>query len=148
VPVPYVSRQLGHSSIQVTVDLYGHFIPGAAMILMGDEVRRAQGGNNNAYCQDNETSWFDGTLVAKHADVQRHLLRGGKSQQQKACARFWRGISMPTDCPICRVMPLLSRQTVCSPRRRRERGRRRQAAARIEWLRAWATRASATLGLV
>jgi integrase len=25
----YVSRQLGHSSIQVTVDLYGHFIPGA-----------------------------------------------------------------------------------------------------------------------
>ena len=24
----YVSRQLGHSSIQVTVDLYGHFLPG------------------------------------------------------------------------------------------------------------------------
>lgn len=29
VPIAYVSRQLGHSSIQVTVDLYGHFIPGA-----------------------------------------------------------------------------------------------------------------------
>src|SRR5262249_40544705 len=29
VPVAYVSRQFGHSSIQVTVDLYGHFIPGA-----------------------------------------------------------------------------------------------------------------------
>jgi integrase len=29
VPPGYVSRQLGHSSIQVTVDLYGHFIPGA-----------------------------------------------------------------------------------------------------------------------
>ena len=29
VPVAYVCRQLGHSSIQVTVDLYGHFIPGA-----------------------------------------------------------------------------------------------------------------------
>jgi integrase len=29
VPPAYVSRQLGHSSIQVTVDLYGHFIPGA-----------------------------------------------------------------------------------------------------------------------
>jgi integrase len=28
-PIAYVSRQLGHSSIQVTVDLYGHFIPGA-----------------------------------------------------------------------------------------------------------------------
>ena len=29
VPIAYVARQLGHSSIQVTVDLYGHFIPGA-----------------------------------------------------------------------------------------------------------------------
>jgi isoamylase len=31
---------------------------GLPMILMGDEVRRTQQGNNNAYCQDNETSWF------------------------------------------------------------------------------------------
>lgn len=29
VPIAYVSKQLGHSSIQVTVDLYGHFQPGA-----------------------------------------------------------------------------------------------------------------------
>jgi integrase len=29
VPIAYVSNQLGHSSISVTVDLYGHFIPGA-----------------------------------------------------------------------------------------------------------------------
>jgi len=36
-------------------------------------VRRTQRGNNNAYCQDNETSWFDWTLVAKHADVHRFL---------------------------------------------------------------------------
>jgi integrase len=28
-PIAYMSRQLGHSSIKVTVDLYGHFIPGA-----------------------------------------------------------------------------------------------------------------------
>ena len=33
------------------------------MILMGDEVRRTQRGNNNAWCQDNETSWFDWTLL-------------------------------------------------------------------------------------
>ena len=39
---------------------------GVPMILMGDEVRRTQRGNNNAYCQDNETSWFDWTL-AGHA---------------------------------------------------------------------------------
>jgi isoamylase len=44
---------------------------GAPMILMGDEVRQTQGGNNNAYCQDNETSWFDWELPARHADVHR-----------------------------------------------------------------------------
>src|ERR1700721_2325574 len=44
---------------------------GLPMILMGDEVRRTQNGNNNAWCQDNETSWFDWSLVAKHADVHR-----------------------------------------------------------------------------
>jgi isoamylase len=46
---------------------------GLPMILMGDEVRRTQGGNNNAYCQDNETSWFDWTLVTKRADVHRFV---------------------------------------------------------------------------
>jgi len=46
---------------------------GLPMILMGDEVRRTQGGNNNAYCQDNETSWFDWALVAQHADVHRFV---------------------------------------------------------------------------
>jgi isoamylase len=46
---------------------------GMPMILMGDEARRTQRGNNNAYCQDNETSWFDWTLLAKHADVHRFV---------------------------------------------------------------------------
>ena len=46
---------------------------GVPMILMGDEVRRTQQGNNNAYCQDNETSWFDWTLLTKHADVLRFI---------------------------------------------------------------------------
>ncbi len=46
---------------------------GMPMILMGDEVRRTQYGNNNAYCQDNETSWFDWTLLEKHADVHRFV---------------------------------------------------------------------------
>ena len=46
---------------------------GVPMILMGDEVRHTQGGNNNAYCQDNEISWFDWTLVEKHADVHRFV---------------------------------------------------------------------------
>jgi isoamylase len=51
---------------------------GTPMILMGDEVRRTQRGNNNAYCQDNEISWFDWSLLEKHADILRfvqHLTR-------------------------------------------------------------------------
>jgi glycogen operon protein len=35
------------------------FSVGAPMLLMGDEFSRTQKGNNNAYCQDNETSWLD-----------------------------------------------------------------------------------------
>jgi glycogen operon protein len=46
---------------------------GVPMILMGDEVRHTQRGNNNAYCQDNETSWLDWTLLTKHADVCRFV---------------------------------------------------------------------------
>jgi isoamylase len=49
------------------------FSAGMPMMLMGDEVRRTQLGNNNAYCQDNETSWFDWALLAKHADVHRFV---------------------------------------------------------------------------
>ncbi len=46
---------------------------GIPMLLMGDEVRRTQRGNNNAYCQDDETSWFDWSLLRKHADVHRFV---------------------------------------------------------------------------
>jgi isoamylase len=49
------------------------FSIGMPMIAMGDEVRRTQQGNNNAYCQDNEVSWFDWTLRSKHADVHRFV---------------------------------------------------------------------------
>ena len=44
---------------------------GAPMILMGDEVRRTQNGNNNAYCHDNEITWFNWKLVDNHADIHR-----------------------------------------------------------------------------
>jgi glycogen operon protein len=46
---------------------------GTPMLLMGDEVRRSQQGNNNAYCQDNEISWFNWTLLEKHPDVHRFV---------------------------------------------------------------------------
>jgi glycogen operon protein len=46
---------------------------GTPMLLMGDEVRHSQRGNNNVYCQDNETSWFDWSLVERHADIYRFV---------------------------------------------------------------------------
>jgi isoamylase len=46
---------------------------GLPMFAMGDEVRRTQHGNNNPYCQDNESNWFDWSLVTKHADVHRFV---------------------------------------------------------------------------
>jgi glycogen operon protein len=46
---------------------------GVPMILMGDEVRRTQRGNNNAYCHDDETNWLDWTSLTKHADVHRFV---------------------------------------------------------------------------
>jgi glycogen operon protein len=46
---------------------------GVPMILMGDEMRRTQGGNNNAYCHDDESNWLDWGLLNKHADVHRFV---------------------------------------------------------------------------
>jgi isoamylase len=44
---------------------------GVPMLLGGDEFRRTQRGNNNAYCQDNEISWFDWTLLERHEEIYR-----------------------------------------------------------------------------
>jgi glycogen operon protein len=46
---------------------------GTPMLLMGDEVRRTQSGNNNAYCQDSDISWFDWGLLERHADIHRFV---------------------------------------------------------------------------
>jgi len=45
------------------------FSSGIPMILGGDEFMRTQKGNNNAYCQDNETSWFNWDDVKKNSDI-------------------------------------------------------------------------------
>ena len=83
---------------------------GVPMILMGDEVRRTQGGNNNAYCHDNEANWFDWSLVEKHADVHRfvklllarRLLRDVTHEQQRTSLteliakanKAWHGVKL------------------------------------------------------
>jgi isoamylase len=42
---------------------------GTPMLLMGDEIGRTQGGNNNAYCQDNELSWMNWTDMSERDDA-------------------------------------------------------------------------------
>jgi glycogen operon protein len=42
---------------------------GVPMILMGDEMGRSQGGNNNAYCLDHESNWLDWSLLDRNADL-------------------------------------------------------------------------------
>lgn len=65
---------------------------GTPMLGMGDEVRRTQGGNNNAYCQDNEVSWFDWAAVEREAGLVRfvrELLRFTQSRPLFRQERFW-----------------------------------------------------------
>jgi isoamylase len=45
------------------------FSPGTPMLLGGDEFLRTQQGNNNAYCQDNEMSWFNWDLLGQNGDI-------------------------------------------------------------------------------
>jgi isoamylase len=56
---------------------------GTPMLLMGDEVRRSQRGNNNGYCQDSDISWFDWTLLERHADINRFVQELIKFRQRR-----------------------------------------------------------------
>ncbi len=65
---------------------------GTPMTLMGDEVRRSQGGNNNAYCQDNEISWFDWNDLDEHEAFLRFVRKVIHFTQDLAVFRkesFW-----------------------------------------------------------
>jgi isoamylase len=67
---------------------------GVPMFLMGDEVRRTQGGNNNAYCQDNPIGWFDWSLVDKNAGLLRfwqHMVEFRRRHPSIHRARFLTG---------------------------------------------------------
>lgn len=60
---------------------------GIPMILSGDEVLRSQGGNNNAYCQDNEISWFDWTLLEKNQEMLRFTREMIAFRKRHPCLR-------------------------------------------------------------
>jgi isoamylase len=83
---------------------------GTPMLLMGDEVRRTQQGNSNAYCLDNETSWFDWNLCTANAEILRfvqcmipvrldfdHGIEGGRIMLEEYLSKArieWHGIEL------------------------------------------------------
>jgi glycogen operon protein len=76
---------------------------GVPMIVSGDEVGRTQGGNNNAYCQDNETSWLDWSLVTKNADLFRFfrsLIRFRKAHPSLRRATFFQDEPRGNGVPV------------------------------------------------
>ena len=67
---------------------------GTPMFVAGDEFLRSQGGNNNPYNQDNETSWIDWDLKARNAGFfrfARFMIAFRKAHPTIARSRFWRG---------------------------------------------------------
>ena len=71
---------------------------GVPMFVAGDEVRRTQQGNNNAYCQDNETSWFDWRLADQNRDLLRfwkNLIAFRKRHATLHRGRFFTGAANP-----------------------------------------------------
>jgi glycogen operon protein len=65
---------------------------GVPMLLGGDELGRTQGGNNNAYCQDNELSWYDWEHVDEQLlDYTRRLIRFGKDHPVFRRRRWFMG---------------------------------------------------------
>jgi glycogen operon protein len=84
---------------------------GVPMFVAGDEIGRTQRGNNNAYCQDNELSWFDWTLAEeneglfrffkhmialrrRHASLRRRSFLTGRRNRRGAEDIRWHGLEL------------------------------------------------------
>jgi len=84
---------------------------GVPMFVSGDEVGRTQRGNNNAYCQDSELSWFDWGLLErnadllhffnrmialrrKHASLRRHTFLTGRANRRGLEDIRWHGLEL------------------------------------------------------
>jgi len=71
---------------------------GVPMLLAGDEVLRSQRGNNNAWCQNNELSWFDWSLIESRRDMlrfTRELIALRRRHASLTANRFFDGRSIP-----------------------------------------------------
>ena len=75
---------------------------GVPLLLGGDEFARSQNGNNNAYCQDDELTWFDWSEVAKHSDQVDFTARLCRLREQHPLFRrhqFFHGTPAPRQQP-------------------------------------------------
>jgi glycogen operon protein len=66
---------------------------GTPMFCAGDEFMNTQGGNNNPYNQDNETTWLDWELLERYGDVYRFfrmMIAFRKAHPSIGRSRFWR----------------------------------------------------------
>ncbi len=72
---------------------------GTPMLVSGDEVQRTQRGNNNAYCQDNATSWFDWRLVARNTELLRFVEALTAFRQHQPTVRRRRSSPAPPSTP-------------------------------------------------
>ncbi len=105
---------------------------GVPMLLGGDELGRTQGGNNNAYCQDNETSWLDWSdvdaerlaftsrLLALRARAPRAARRGDASRHATARLEWFApdGAAMTTvqwEMPTDRCVAIRATSAVAAP---------------------------------
>ena len=87
---------------------------GVPMLLAGDEVLRSQWGNNNAWCQDNETGWLDWSLMERNESMlrfvrglialrkrhpslrRRHFLSGQRPEGSEFNDIRWHGVELDT----------------------------------------------------
>lgn len=76
---------------------------GVPMMLGGDEFGRTQKGNNNAYCQDNEISWYNWTFTARNAELLRfcrEVIRFRKENPAFRRMDFFEGRPVRQDGPL------------------------------------------------
>ncbi len=79
---------------------------GTPMMLAGDEIGHTQRGNNNAYCQDNDTTWLDWN----HADANlgayvARLLALRREAEPLRHAKWWPSAPPPGDTALCWLAP-------------------------------------------
>jgi isoamylase len=67
---------------------------GTPMLLMGDEMRRTQRGNNNPYCHDDETTWFDWSRLAAYAEIHRFTRRCIALRHHRALPNNWSDMTL------------------------------------------------------